>query len=141
MKDKLFYFAYAFAVGSLGFWAPIVLVRTAFGNDWGIILTIFPLTLLLPVFACFVLEAFTGRWNRTRLVLASAMTTGIWATASFWITLANTIRPGEGFHAAGAWSYVGLMTVSFPLTTIMITTYDGSLLRCCSPPSRFSCSL
>ncbi|HET9364446.1 MAG TPA: hypothetical protein VFP71_05570, partial [Candidatus Angelobacter sp.] len=46
---------------------------------------------------------------------------------SFWITLANTLNTGEGFHAAGAWSYGGLMTVSFPLTTIMVTTYDGSL--------------
>jgi len=127
MKDKLFYFAYAFAVGSLGFWAPLVLVRMAVGSDWGVILTLLPLTFLLPVFACFVLEAFTERWTRTRLALASGMITGIWATASFWITLTNTLNPGEGFHAAGAWSYVGLMTATFPFSTIMVTTYDGSL--------------
>jgi hypothetical protein len=82
---------------------------------------------VVPVFACFVLKSFAERWNRTRPVIACAMVTGIWATAPFWITLAQTFRPGEGFHMAGAWTYAGLMTAFFPLSTIIMSTYDGSL--------------
>lgn len=127
MKGKLLYFARAFAVGSLSFWAPILIVRMVFGPDWGVMLTMLPLTALLPVLACFVLESFADRWKRTRPAFAIGMVGGIWATAPFWITFANSFKSGEGFHAAGAWGYVGLMTASFPLTTVMMSTYDGSL--------------
>lgn len=111
----------------MAFWMPIVTVRMIFGSDWGVLITVFVLTLLLPVFGCFVLEALTRKWHKDRLIPSVAMITGIWATTAFWTTLAHTLIPGEGFHAAGAWGYVGLMTAFFPLTTIMISTYDGSL--------------
>jgi hypothetical protein len=125
--SKLLYFAGAFAAASLSFWSPIVLVCMIFGVDFGALLTFLPLTLLLPVFACFILEALTERWHGSRRVFALAMILGIWATAAFWSTLALTFNPGEGFHAADAWNYVGLMTALFPVTTIMITAYNGSL--------------
>jgi hypothetical protein len=127
MKTRLLYFAGAFVAGSLSFWTPIVLVHMLFGEDWGFFLSLLPLTLLLPVFACVVLEAFAERWNRTRPVFAAAMVLGIWATTAFWSTLANSFSPGQGFHAADAWNYVGLTTAFFPASTIMITAYNGSL--------------
>jgi hypothetical protein len=114
-------------LGSLIFWLPMVMARAAFGPDWSVLLILFPLTLVLPVFACFVLEIFAERWRCSRGELALTMLVGIWASAGFWITLANTATPGEGFHMAGAWSFVGLMTAAFPLTTIMLCTYHGSL--------------
>lgn len=127
MKSKVLYFACAFAAGSLSFWSPIVLTRMIFGDDWGTLFTILPLTLLLPVLACFVMEILTERWLRERPGFASAMILGIWVTTAFWSTLTLTFNPGEGFHAAGAWNYIGLMTALFPVTTIMISTYNGSL--------------
>lgn len=127
MKSKLVDFACPFVVGSLSFWVPILLVRLVFGPGWGVMFTLLPLTVVLPVFSCFVLESFAEKWNRTRPVIACAMVTGIWATAAFWITLAQTFGPGEGFHMAGAWTYVGLMTAFFPLSALLMSTYDGSL--------------
>lgn len=118
-------------VGSLVFWVPMVMARTAFGPDWGTLLIFFPLTLILPVFACFVIEVFAKRWQGPRAELAVAMLAGVWASAGFWITLASTATPGEGFHMAGAWSFVGLMTATFPVSTIMLSTYHGSLGALC----------
>jgi hypothetical protein len=128
MKSKpLAQFALAMAVGSLSFWSPIVAARFLFGGDWGVLLTIFPLTFALPLLLCVVLEGFTQQAGRPRFGFAAAMLLGIWITAPFWITVASTATPGEGFHMAGSWGYVGLMTASFPVSVIMMTTYDGSL--------------
>ena len=127
MKAKpLAQFGLAMAVGSLSFWSPIVAARFLFGGDWGVLLTIFPLT-FAPLLGCLVLDAFTQQVGRPRLRFAGAMLLGIWITAPFWITLAGTAVPGQGFHMAGAWSYVGLTTVLFPFSVIMMATYDGSL--------------
>jgi hypothetical protein len=120
-------FALAVAAGSLSFWPPIVAARFLFGGDWGVLLTIIPLTFVLPLLECLVLEAFTQQAGRSRIGFAFAMLLGIWITAPFWITLAGTVVPGQGFHMAGAWSYVGLTTALFPLSVIMMTAYDGSL--------------
>jgi hypothetical protein len=128
MKSKpLAQFTLALAAGSLSFWSPIVAARFLFGGDWGVLLTVFPLTFALPLVGCLVLEAFTHQAVRPRLRFAGAMLLGIWITAPFWITLAGTAVPGQGFHMAGAWSYVGIMTASFPFSVIMMATYDGSL--------------
>lgn len=115
------------ATGSLVFWLPILLARLVFGAYWGPILVVFPLTFLTPLFACFILELFSEQWKLSRLVFAAGMLFGIWATGPFWITLANTSAAGEGFHMAGAWSFVTLMTATFPLSTIPLATYHGSL--------------
>ena len=128
MKSKpLAQCALAMAVGSLSFWSPIMAARFLFRGDWGVLLTIFPLTLALPLFACLVLETFTHQSGRPRFSFAVAMILGIWITAPFWITLAGTAVPGQGFHVAGAWSYVAVTTALFPVSVIMIATYDGSL--------------
>lgn len=129
MKSKpLAQFTLAMAVGSLSFWSPIVAARFLFGRDWGVLLTLFPLTFALPLLGCLVLEAFTQQAGRSRFGFAGAMLLGLWITAPFWITLAATAAPGEGFHMAGAWGYLGITTALFPLSVIMMSTYDGSLL-------------
>jgi hypothetical protein len=120
-------FTLAMAVGALSFWLPIVAARFLFGGDWGALLTIFPLTFALPLLGCLVLEAFTRQAGRPRIGFAGTMLFGIWIMAPFWITLADTAMPGQGFHMAGAWSYVGLTTAFFPFSVIMMSTYDGSL--------------
>jgi hypothetical protein len=128
MKSKpLAQFGLAIAVGSLSFWSPIVAARFLFGGDWGVLLTIFPLTFALPLLGCLVLDAFTQQVGCPRFGFAGAMLLGIWITAPFWITLAGTAVPGQGFHMAGAWSYVAVTTALFPLSVIMMATYDGSL--------------
>jgi hypothetical protein len=87
---------HAFAIGSLSFWLPVVIACGVFGPDWGGLITIFCLTLCLPVSSCFVLEAFTAKWHQPRSRFAAAMLLGIWATGPFWITLANTSTRASG---------------------------------------------
>jgi hypothetical protein len=88
-----------------GFWLPIVIARLAFGEYLGVLLTILPLTLVLPVLLCSALD-FMGQWSGApRPRLALAMMAGIWATGSFFMMmLALTLKPGEGFIIhQGAW--------------------------------------
>jgi hypothetical protein len=114
-------------IGSLSFWLPIVISRALFGADRGVLLTILPLTFLLPVFCCLVLEVFTQKWRLSRPAFAGGMILGIWLTGPFWMMVANTSTAGEGFHMAGSWSSTAFMTAFFPASTFMMATYEGSL--------------
>jgi hypothetical protein len=119
--------AFAFATGALSFWSPVIIARLVLGEDWGALLTVVPLTLVLPVLACLALDLMAQRWTAPRPGLALAMIVGIWASGPFFMMLANTFTPGEGFHQADAWSFVGLGTALFPVYTFMMATYEGSL--------------
>ena len=119
--------ALAFSAGALTFWSPVIIARLAFGEALAVLLTIVPLTLLLPVLVCLALDSLAQWCAAPRPQLALAMITGIWATGPFFITLALTLTPGEGFHQAGAWSSVGLGSALFPVYTFMMATYEGSL--------------
>jgi hypothetical protein len=126
-SKRLALFARAALIGSLSFWLPILIARVLFGADWGVLRTVLLFTFLLPVLCCLVLEAFTEKWRQSRPGFAMAMLLGIWISGPFWMMLANTQAPGEGFHAAGAWPSLGLMTAAFPAATFMMSTYEGSL--------------
>jgi hypothetical protein len=115
-------------IGSLSFWFPIVIARVVFGTDWGVLLTILPLTFLVPAVCCLALEVFTERWRQSRPGFAIAMLLGIWISGPFWMMLANTGVAGQGFHAADAWRSLGFMTAAFPAATFMMATYEGSLV-------------
>jgi hypothetical protein len=119
--------AFAFTTAALAFWLPVVFARLVFGEDLGVLLTIVPLTLALPVLLCFSLDLLAQWLAAPRLRLAVAMMAGIWASGPFFMTLALTVTPGEGFHQAGAWSSLGLGTALFPVYTFMMATYEGSL--------------
>jgi hypothetical protein len=99
-----------------------------FGEDLGALLTVALLTLVLPVLLCLVLDLLAQWWTMPRPKLALSMLAGIWLTGPFFMMLSLTFTPGEGFHAPGAWSSVGLETAAFPFATFMMATYEGSLL-------------
>ena len=115
------------AVGAFAFWLPIVALYWLFGGDWASLITGLLLTFLLPVFCCVVLDSVAVARKCPRLGLSAAMVCGIWAAGPFFMTLANTSTPGEGFHMAGAWGLVGFATATFPISTFMLSTYDASL--------------
>jgi hypothetical protein len=119
--------ALAAASGSLSFWLPIVMVRVMFGGDSGVLLTVLPLTFVLPAWCCLVLEVFTEKWHEPRPPFVAGMILGIWASGPFWMMLANSSTADQGFRAADAWSSLALMTALFPATTFMMSTYEGSL--------------
>jgi hypothetical protein len=119
--------ALAFSAGALTFWSPVIIARLAFGETLAVFLAIVPFTLVLPVLVCLALDALARWCTAPRPQLALAMITGIWATGPFFITLALTFTPGEGFHQAGAWSFVGLGSALFPVYTFMMAAYEGLL--------------
>jgi hypothetical protein len=126
-KGQFSRLALAFSAGALTFWSPVIIVRLAFGEDLGVLLTIVPLTIVLPVLVCLALDSLAQWYAAPRPQLALAVITGIWATGPFFMTLALTLMPGEGFHKTGAWGAVGLETALFPFSTFMMATYEGSL--------------
>jgi hypothetical protein len=126
-KEGFIPLALAFAASALSFWLPIVIARLVCGEYLGVLLTILPLTLVLPVLLCSALD-FIGQWSAApRPRLALAMMAGIWTTGPFFMMLALTLKPGEGFHQPGAWGVMGLETVLFPISTFMMSAYEGSL--------------
>jgi hypothetical protein len=126
-KGQLRRLALAFSAGALTFWSPVIIARLAFGEALAVLVIIVPLTLVLPVLACLVLDSLAQWCAAPRPQLALAMIAGIWATGPFFITLTLTLTPGEGFHQAGAWSSVGMGSALFPVYTFMMATYEGSI--------------
>jgi hypothetical protein len=127
MIGRFSYVTLGLAVGALAFWFPIVAVCWLPGGEWGTIITSLLFTFILPIFCCFILELVAGALHRSRVGLSAAMVCGVWASAPFFITLANTSTAGEGFHLPGVWSFVGVATATFPISTFMLSTYNASL--------------
>jgi hypothetical protein len=126
-RSRLSGVALGFVLGAFAFWLPIVVLYWLLGGDWGSLITALLLTFLLPLFCCFVLDSIAVAWNRPRLGLSVAMISGIWASGPFFMTLANTSMPGEGFHMAGAWGFIGIATATFPISTFVLSTHNASL--------------
>jgi hypothetical protein len=93
----------------------------------GELLTLLPLTLVLPFLVCLVQELLAGPFPGLRLIVGLAMITGIWATGPFFMVLADTLARAPGVPLAQAWGALGWETVLFPVTTFMIATYHASL--------------
>jgi hypothetical protein len=117
----------SFAFGALYFWLPIVVVSVIFGSDLGELLTLLPLTLVLPFLACLVQELLARPIPESRFVVGLAMITGIWATGPFFMLLADTLARAPGVPLAEAWGALGWETALFPFTTFMIAAYHASL--------------
>ncbi len=52
---------------------------------------------------------------------------GIWVLGPVWMTL-NASFAGGGFSQAMTWQSLAVPLRCFPFTTLMMATYDGSLL-------------
>jgi hypothetical protein len=126
-KESFLRLVLAFAAGAFSFWLPVIFARLVFG-ELGILLTVTLLTLVLPALLCLALDFLAQWWTMPRPKLVLAMITGIWLTGPFFMMLSLTFTRGEGFHAPGAWSFLGLETALFPVSTFMMATYEGSLL-------------
>lgn len=58
-------------VGAVAFWMPILIACTLFGDDWGVLLMIVPLTLVLPLLVCFVQEQLAKPQRGSRATVAN----------------------------------------------------------------------
>jgi len=115
----------AFALGSLIFWFPILLMRILFGQMWQFMLI--PLTIALPAFIYFALQLLCDHFNKPRLPIGLASLLGIWASGPFWITLVNSFEPDSGFRVGGALTFLTWGTLIFPFTTFSMAVYQGSI--------------
>jgi hypothetical protein len=121
------FLARSLTFGALSFWMPIVIVCAIFGDDWGVLLTFIPLTVILPIFVCLVQEVLARDLPELCATVGFAMIAGMWATGPFFMVLADTLSRAQGAPLAEAWSALGWETALFPITTFMISTYHGSL--------------
>lgn len=126
MKEKFSLIARSFAFGALYFWLPIVAVCVIFGHDWGELLTLLPLTLVLPFLVCLIQELLARAVPESRFIVGLGMITGIWATGPFFMLLADTLTRAPGVPVAEAWGALGLETALFPLSTLMIAAYHAA---------------
>ena len=62
-----------------------------------------------------------------RSLVGSLMLLGIWVSGPLWMTVENTLAPGEGFRHSGSIMYVIFGTLTFSLTTYMASTYQGTM--------------
>lgn len=115
------------ALASIIFWTPDVVVHALSASHFSgrdVIL----LTILLPICSGFCLVwiwkkgiAFKNRFRRMVLPVF-----GIWLLGPLMMMISATFG-GGGFAKPGIWQSVGMMTLAFPISTFIGSTYDGTL--------------
>jgi hypothetical protein len=112
-------------MGSVVFWLSFLLsALLSHGWDFFRVIT---LTICVPLLMCLALEMMSDLWQISRRLTAVFMLAGVWVSGPFWITVENTLTPGQGFHLPGAWASLAWETLLFPFATFMMATYHGSL--------------
>jgi hypothetical protein len=118
----------AIFIGGALFWAPSVLLHAIYKKDWGELDT-WLLTIVLPT-TLFLIVAICSRLKLTALArrsVSGCLALGIWLMYPICVSMIATTA-GQGM--ATLEGCVGLMIgmMGFPLTTLMGTMMDGSLL-------------
>jgi hypothetical protein len=114
-------------VGACAFWVPDIVVHALRGNLFGR-LDVICLTVSLPLLTCF---SVAWIWNAKRdvgrlLPAGWAAVLGVWLFGPLMMSIGAGIRGGRFFHPE--WSQeIVLGTFLFPLTTWVLSTYDGTL--------------
>jgi hypothetical protein len=111
--------------GSAVFWLPFLL-SSLFSHDWGFF-SVLELIIGVPVLLCVAMEMMSDRLQISRRLTAIFMLAGVWVSGPFWITMENTLTPGQGLHMPGAWISLAAETLLFPFATFMMAAYHGSL--------------
>lgn len=107
------------------FWAPDVIVHAKVGNGFSVGSVIL-LTPLLPVVTCVVGTIVLLHRGRDAVVSCLVGTVGIWVTGPFFMMVSATYGGGGFTHSGGLMSVL-VLTLSFPVSTFALSTYDGTL--------------
>jgi hypothetical protein len=127
LRQKLAHVLADTVLAGVIFWLPDVLVHALSGRRFsGLHVTL--LTVLLPACSGFSLVwiwkkgiAFKSRLRRTVLPVL-----GIWLFGPLMMMISATFG-GGGFAKPGIWQTMGMMTLTFPISTFIASTYDGTL--------------
>jgi hypothetical protein len=114
-------------LGGFSFWAPSVFLHWLRGygfSRWDV----FALTVLLPVTTGLVFARDWKRFRNTEDRLSAALLAllGIWLLGPLMMSVGATFRSG-GLSQAEGWDIVLLGTCLFPVFTLIMSTYDGTL--------------
>lgn len=116
------------AIGGAAFWVPSIFLHALKGADfllvnWGLLASAQPLSTLV----IFVAICFLGRSGTTPRSCARWMLLGIWVLGPLCLFISATFD-GGGFAQDWAWLGVVIATLFFPLFTLWLSLYDGSLI-------------
>ena len=114
-------------LGAFAFWTPSVFLHAvrqySFSSQDGRLLTILIPLVNFTVFV--VIWRFIYRSER-RLFIALPMLVGIWVSGPLFIMISASFA-GGGFAKSGAWLYVIISTLLFPMMTFYFSLFDGTL--------------
>jgi|HubBroStandDraft_6_1064221.scaffolds.fasta_scaffold739675_2 hypothetical protein len=127
LSQKLVHVLADTALAGIIFWAPDVVVHAlSAGHFSG--RDVMLLTILLPICSGFCLVwiwekgiAFKNRFRRMVLPVF-----GIWLLGPLMMMISSTFG-GGGFAKPQIWRTLGMMTLAFPISTSIGSTYDGTL--------------
>ena len=116
-------------IGSVVFWLPSTILHVLRGSDFSFL----HWKLLACVQAVLTVTTVVAIWLSRREVAALrriALWTllGIWALGPLWLSV-NATFTGGGFAKAGGWLGVIVALVFFPVTTPLLSVYDGSIFN------------
>jgi hypothetical protein len=114
-------------LGGFSFWAPSVFLHGLRGSGfsrWDVL----ALTVLLPVTTGLGLFLDWKRFRNTENRLSAALLAllGIWLFGPLMMSVGATFR-GGGLSQPEGWDIVLLGTCLFPVFTLIMSTYDGTL--------------
>jgi hypothetical protein len=115
-------------VGSLAFWMPSVVVHAVVGPAFSSkdIRLIAYLQIIAMLAALGALWFLRGQNNAPKRI-ALWMLMGIWMLGPLWLFIGATFSEG-GFAKEGAWLALIIATVLFPIFTLLLSVYDGSVV-------------
>lgn len=114
--------------GSAAFWLPNIVLHVLKGPDasfshWGLLASLQAFTTVATLLATFFFWSEGISLRR----IASWMLLGIWVLGPVWLSINSTFT-GGGFASEGGWLSVLLAILLFPMTTLILSVYDGSIL-------------
>ncbi len=114
-------------LGGFAFWLPGIVLHAVHGENFSSA-DVSVLTILLPVISVLAVVVAQCLQSSAKGAASAplAIGLGVWVLGPLLMSVSNTLG-GGGFAKPGAWIAVPALTVFFPLTTIMMATYDGSL--------------
>jgi cyanate permease len=127
MKRILSYFIYGL-IGAGVFWIPDIVIHAFYRKEFGSKAVLF-FTCLAPIISLAILIFLTRRQPKHHpFIISLFMLLGIWILGPFFMSIGASFSVG-GFASEyiNIWTFLLQATILFPLSTWMMSAYDGSM--------------